>query len=300
MRTEALTFLGSLLTLATSAPAQTPAVFSPVPVGVHACVAVPVELATGQALAGLRWLHNDGTQNFPRVLLLEGLAGQAPDLGQTGLVLYDAQAGDLQWGQLDLPVPVRSSTDFVYAVFVYPSNTETTGLGSGGGPGIGLLREPSEHAFYLSAEGLEWAPFSRSRRLAVDPVVVDGAAKGQADALVLSSLKDSVGYDPRSPGQASTPVRIKRTELHGARPNPFNPQTELRYDLARSGPVRLSVYNLRGQLVRVLVDGERPAGRYTLTWTGVDQRGRSVASGVYVARLRADGQELTERMVLVR
>ena len=84
-------------------------------------------------------------------------------------------------------------------------------------------------------------------------------------------------------------------------PNPFNPETTIRYDLPEAGTVRLSVYNMVGQMVRMLVDGERPDGSYSVMWDGRDDTGRDVASGVYLYCLEVEGQYMqTRRMVLLR
>jgi hypothetical protein len=84
-------------------------------------------------------------------------------------------------------------------------------------------------------------------------------------------------------------------------PNPFNPQTTIRYDLPEPGVVRLSVYNVLGQMVRRLADGRRFSGTYSVIWDGRDGSGREVASGVYLYRLEVEGQSVqTRRMVLLR
>ena len=61
-----------------------------------------------------------------------------------------------------------------------------------------------------------------------------------------------------------------RTALLEAVPNPFNPSTRLRFALADPGHVRLTVYDVAGQRVAVLLDGHRPAGRHQVTWAGRD------------------------------
>jgi ligand-binding sensor domain-containing protein len=83
-------------------------------------------------------------------------------------------------------------------------------------------------------------------------------------------------------------------------PNPFNPQTMIRYDLPQAGVVRLSVYNVLGQMVRTLVDGQRSAGTYSVIWDGRDGSGREVASGVYFCRLRTKSITLARKMLLLR
>ena len=84
-------------------------------------------------------------------------------------------------------------------------------------------------------------------------------------------------------------------------PNPFNPQTRIKYELPHAGKVVLKVYNIVGQEIRTLVDGQRPSGTYSVIWDGRDGSGRGVASGVYLYRLEAEGQWVQIRkMVLLR
>jgi hypothetical protein len=84
-----------------------------------------------------------------------------------------------------------------------------------------------------------------------------------------------------------------------AAPNPFNPRSVLRYDLARAATVRLTVHDLAGRVVRTLVAGPRPAGPHRAAWDGRDRTGRPVAAGVYLARLEAGGMSRTARLALV-
>lgn len=88
------------------------------------------------------------------------------------------------------------------------------------------------------------------------------------------------------PGAGSTPPAVV---LHGATPNPCNPSTTIRFDLAAAGRVRLAIHDLRGRLVRDLVDCEMSAGSHQVVWDGRDARGLGVASGSYGARLRVGG-----------
>ena len=83
-------------------------------------------------------------------------------------------------------------------------------------------------------------------------------------------------------------------------PNPFNPSTAIGYQLPEAGRVRLVVYNLLGQEVRVLVDERMEAGSFTATWDGADASGRRVASGVYLYRMQAGRFSDTRRMLLLK
>jgi hypothetical protein len=83
-------------------------------------------------------------------------------------------------------------------------------------------------------------------------------------------------------------------------PNPFNPGTTIRFSVERRGRVGLRVYDVRGRLVRTLVDEERAGGAHVTTWDGRDHQGRRVASGVYFCRLQAGHEAEVRKMVLLR
>jgi hypothetical protein len=83
-------------------------------------------------------------------------------------------------------------------------------------------------------------------------------------------------------------------------PNPFNSGTVIRFVLPADGAVELAVYNLAGQKVAALVDGERPTGAYTVRWDGRDEAERSLASGLYIYRLKAGRQWVTRRFLLLK
>jgi choice-of-anchor B domain-containing protein len=88
--------------------------------------------------------------------------------------------------------------------------------------------------------------------------------------------------------------------LHPNVPNPFNPSTTVAYETSELARVRLAVYDVRGALVRVLVDERQPAGPHRAVWNGVDDTGRPVPSGVYYCRLEAGPTSTAIRMVLLK
>jgi hypothetical protein len=92
-----------------------------------------------------------------------------------------------------------------------------------------------------------------------------------------------------------------RTTLLGAAPNPFNPATSVRYDLARAEIVTLRVYDAAGRLVRTLVDRvSQPAGRHEARWDGRTASGGAASAGVYCCRLTAGDFSGTSRLTLVK
>ena len=103
------------------------------------------------------------------------------------------------------------------------------------------------------------------------------------------------------PTDVASDARPARAALHPCFPNPFNPTTTIAFDIVESVPVSLAVYDVAGRRVATLVDGEvTPAGRYERVWNGRDDRGRTVASGVYFYRLGAGPYSETRRMVLLK
>lgn len=82
--------------------------------------------------------------------------------------------------------------------------------------------------------------------------------------------------DPQTP--------VLETALHGNYPNPFNPETIISYSLKEAGPVTIEVYNIKGQLVRTLVDETKHTGNHTVLWNGLDK-----TTGLYPAASISSG-----------
>ena len=100
-------------------------------------------------------------------------------------------------------------------------------------------------------------------------------------------------------GVEDTPV-VTATALR-AYPNPFNPRTTFRYELPMAATVELAVYDLTGRLVRTLVTAQRhTAGSFEAAWSGRDDHGRPVPSGVYLGRMVAGEQRASARVTLVK
>jgi hypothetical protein len=142
------------------------------------------------------------------------------------------------------------------------------------------------------------------------PVEPDGAGPTlelldpALDNALASSWAASVGHgtpgEPNSVTVSATGPPTLVTGLDALYPSPFNPRCTVRFSLARASRVRLAAFDLRGRRVATLLDAPRPAGVHRVTWTGTDDAGRPLASGVYVLRLLADGLADTRKAVLLR
>ena len=90
------------------------------------------------------------------------------------------------------------------------------------------------------------------------------------------------------------------TKLHSNYPNPFNPVTNIAYTLAKPSKVNLKVYNLKGQLVKTLVNEKQTTGNHKVVWNGKNNQNRAVASGIYFIRIDTDNYSKTHKAILMK
>jgi len=90
------------------------------------------------------------------------------------------------------------------------------------------------------------------------------------------------------------------SRLHASYPNPFNPVTNIAYELGNAADVNITVYNMLGQQVATLVTGFQTAGAYSVQWNGVDNAGHSVSSGLYFYTMQTEGFSATQKMMLIK
>lgn len=83
-------------------------------------------------------------------------------------------------------------------------------------------------------------------------------------------------------------------------PNPFNPSTTIKLDLAESGQIELAIYNIKGQKVKTLLDCTTSPGIYECVWYGKDETGKSVSSGQYVVNLQQNGKETAKKIMMIK
>ncbi len=101
-----------------------------------------------------------------------------------------------------------------------------------------------------------------------------------------------MSFSPGASDQTDVPTQ---TRLDGAYPNPFNPTTTIRFDLAAASPVRLDLYDITGRLVSTLINDVREAGHYSVTCDG-----RQLSTGVYFVRLSAGAMQSVQRIQLLK
>jgi len=193
--------------------------------------------------------------------------------------------GSDAWSELELDQPVAASLGALYLVFELPAEAEFTGRGTGGGPALGYFEGTAGTPGWISGDGQTWLRLADTYSFALEPQFVPIEA---------GMLVKSLG------AEAQDQDLLPREPYLTAGPNPFNPRTELRFGLTQASATKIGVYDIRGRRVVQLVSELLPAGHHTVTWTGSDDRGRGVASGVYFVKLDSGLVQKTQRLLLLR
>jgi hypothetical protein len=166
-----------------------------------------------------------------------------------------------------------------------------------------------------SVEGMDLAPvsvpirlgagetISRELRMPVPPAVPEGsyvicltATSGSAMTTSCQEIQIMSWTPPDGEG-SSAQGNLSASNF----PNPFNPTTNIAFNLPTASEVSITVYNTLGQQVRSLIDDETlPAGQHTVVWDGTNQSGNQVASGMYFYRLETGNEAITKKMIMLK
>ncbi len=177
-----------------------------------------------------------------------------------------------------------------------------------GGVNWGMSLHESRRAYHNKTANMQGAlswlnPTSATENVFVH-VPVDGyycvAVWKSASSDLASTGQYRLEFTPGATTVPDSPGAPRQTTIASIHPNPFNPRTTIAFELARPQEVMVGVYNLRGELVDVLIDEAKPAGQHEVVWNGQDQHGQTVASGIYFARLRGEGVDVQGKMMLLK
>ena len=164
---------------------------------------------------------------------------------------------------------------------------------------VGTNADPRYYYQYLS-DVQKGAPGTYS-----DIITIPATAPGGTYYYIAHAIVDGVNYfsTVSSKGIKSPPLAGVMPDEFGLEqnsPNPFNPQTSIRYQLPKDTHTKLSIYNQLGQLVRVLIDSEQSNGIHTVLWDGKDNQDQSLPSGVYFYLLETEEYTQTMKMLMVK
>lgn len=107
-------------------------------------------------------------------------------------------------------------------------------------------------------------------------------------------------WDITPSANAGNESPVANTGIENIYPNPFNPHSSIRYAIGASGMVNITIYNLRGQKVRELVNEHKSSGTHTTNWDGRDANGNGVASGVYYVRLVTNDKRESRKITMIK
>jgi len=91
---------------------------------------------------------------------------------------------------------------------------------------------------------------------------------------------------------ASSDVIEVNSKLIGNYPNPFNPETTIKYNLSKPSYVEINIYNIKGQLINSMVNSDQYAGIHTIIWNGKNNSNDEVSSGLYLFKLVTDNKTI--------
>ena len=117
------------------------------------------------------------------------------------------------------------------------------------------------------------------------------------DLVVTNQVSAALAKAAIADAATAMPLEFRLSQNY---PNPFNPETGIHYQLASSSNVKLEIYNMLGQKVRMLVNAHQNTGEYQVKWDGCDETGAAVSGGVYLYRLTAGEFVATRKMLLIR
>jgi hypothetical protein len=118
-------------------------------------------------------------------------------------------------------------------------------------------------------------------------------SSGGSRMMTLNISEELVGVD----GGIALPTEFA---LHNNYPNPFNPVTNITYDIAQNSEVTLEIYNVMGQRVRTLAQGSHEPGRYRVMWNATNDYGQSLSSGMYIYRIQAGDFVSVKKLILMK
>jgi hypothetical protein len=111
---------------------------------------------------------------------------------------------------------------------------------------------------------------------------------------------DAFSLPARTEVAGFVPVGGSGLDLRAGYPNPLGPQTTLSYNLPSKGNARLTIHDVRGRLVAVLVDRVQSQGDHVASWDGLDASGTRVGEGVYFVRLESAGEDRTRKIIIAQ
>jgi len=289
-------FLVYLLTMADASIASVPeidGVFGFEEATEPLSIAVWVPLTEGESVEGLSWYNNDASAVFPAIKAMAGVVDCPDDLANAVLVGQNVMGQSSSWSDFEFDQPIASTSEGIYFLFEIPLGGALIAEGDGGGHGVGYQVGDGLIRCWISTGTGTWDALAPEFQMAVVPTI---AANKSGDVLVIErghSANNSEANDLDTAEESLTSRMV-------VAPNPFNPTTEIKYALEKGGHVTLDLFDVRGRVVRRLVNANRSTGVHSAVWNGRDDTGRTLPSGTYFARMRSGSVRIVKRLTLIK
>jgi len=259
-----------------------------------------------QAWAQFTYPVNPGNRTFKWTYSKDGSVSNGSDCGWIDEIVFPAAGSgnvaivytptqEIEF--IDVPYNSTVSADFVLRNL---GNVPLTGaISSPNGFTLmqGQIQLPSTHNYSIPAN--EYVIYTLSYSTGQTPVNIEDmltiTSNDQSNPVI--AINVTLNTMTSNEDDVITPVV---TKLHGNYPNPFNPETTIRFSLKDSSPVRINIYNIKGQLIRSLVNNNLTSGNHQIVWNGKDNDGRNVGSGIYLYRMESTGYNKTLKMMLMK
>ncbi|MBN1327218.1 MAG: VCBS repeat-containing protein, partial [Candidatus Cloacimonetes bacterium] len=170
-----------------------------------------------------------------------------------------------------------------FPIYLGSSNKVGPAIGDTDGDGDPEILLPNQNAYILidfkqnvPDSRIQWAAFKRNAR------------------------RTGNSFDPATGIDDNDLIPVFTDFLAQNYPNPFNPDTNISFSLQEEGIIRLDVFNMKGQLVRSLVNEELPAGYHIVNWNGKDNENKDVGSGIYLYKLNSKKFNSVKKMLLIK
>lgn len=159
----------------------------------------------------------------------------------------------------------------------------------------------SKRGVFISDDsGETWQPLGEGLKFEVTAMALDTRQPSTLYASTGSSVYRLLVSPASTTVQEDRLTNPLRVQLEQNYPNPFNGSTQINYRITATGRVRLAIFDMLGQRVKLLVDAVQSAGVYQTLWDGTDQGHKSLATGLYFAQLRTNETIQLKKMVLVK
>ncbi len=252
-----------------------------------------VPLGQGEAVSGVTWFNNDGEVVFPELLAVAGDPDSPDFLANATVVGNQVSGGSLEWSQFEFAQPLATDAEGIYLIWRLPAGSVYQEAGSNGGSGFGFLSGHQDNRCWVTDDGEVWDSFTIDHQMAM---VAEMNSDKSTDVLFL--LHPQSGGLEEAEGNEEAPAIVVGNLV--ASPNPFNPSTTIQFTLPMAGQTGVSVFDLRGRLVKQLHNSPLAEGTHSVHWDGNTAGGAGASSGVYFVRVASDDFRETISITLTK